>query len=434
MMNRHHVILTCCCILLIHRIPVVSSGTLSSSLSSADSSPDPVIRIRTQGSRSVSDEDLEFSDTSHGEVTNSDQQVVYINHGGGAVSSIRRSFAVPFTPHVSSYPSTLFEGSNGQGGNSDPDVGPEYRREVSDAGFARRAGGTDEERPFDGNFDDHHINPPESFAPAGGDPAAGPLSHDEPASAGHQPMHPAPLGLPVPPTSFGSRTAVTPAVNNINHNNPVSHHLHDHRIAEPDQRNQRINFPPTPKPFNQNTNPIAGVNNVHYNNHQPNNNNNNNNNIPNNNINRINPLLNAFSPIASGFPQALNPDFFNLFDAPFAPIGAGGFPGVSNNVNDNLFQRRRLSIQNTPNNEISHNSLAPASGYPNYNYYAGNENENDASAKWPKIFKFSDGRINLYEFEKDKKIGRIKFSKDEDPLFDGVRRDSFLILHGGTYS
>ena len=154
----------------------------------------------------------------------------------------------------------------------------------------------------------------------------------------------------------------------------------------------------------------------------------------------MNPLLNAFSPIANGFPQAFNPpDFFGLFDAaPFAPLSpASGFPGVggggNNNLNDNLFQRRRLSIQNTPNNEISHNSLSPISGYPNYNYYAGPE-ESDASAKWPKIFRFTDGRINLYDFEKDKKIGRIKFSKDEDPLFDGVRRDSFLILHGGTYS
>lgn len=424
----------CCCILLIHRISPVSSDE-----------SDPVIRIRTQGSpsspsRSVTDEDLEFSDTSHGEVTNSDQQVVYINHGGGAVSSIRRSFAVPFTPHVSSYPTTLFEGSNNQAGagNSDPDVGPEYRRDVNDAGFARRAGGdADEDRPFEGNFDDHNLRT-DSFAPDVGDH---PVTH-EPGITGHQPIHPssAPLGLPVPPTSFGSRTSgIAPLVNHVNHNtNPVSNHrLHDHRIAEPDQRNARINFPPAPKPFNQPPNPITGRNN----------NNNNNNHPPNmyhnsiannNNINRVNPLLNAFSPIASGFPQALNPDFFSLFDAPFAPIGAAGFPppvtNSNNNNNDNLFQRRRLSVQNAPNNEISHNSLVPVAGYPNYNYYAGNEEgEAMSAAKWPKIFKFSDGRINLYEFEKDKKIGRIKFSKDEDPLFDGVRRDSFLILHGGTY-
>lgn len=447
-MNRHHVILISCSILLILCIPFVSSDPLPSSspslLLTSSSSSGHEVREHGPEIRRLSDEDLEFSDTSHGEVTNSDQQVVYINHGGGAVSTIRRSFAVPFAPHVSSYPSTLFEGPHGpQSGNSHPDVGPEYRREavVGDVGFARRAGDdVTGDRPYDDpSFDDFHVNSPDSNS-ADGDPGSGsPLRHEHPPIP-RPPVHPPPLGLPVPPTEFGSRNPVTssPPVNNI-----VDHRFQnrlqrpqqpppDHRIAEPDERNHRINFPPsTGQPFHptthpaNNINPITGINNNHNNNNQY--------------SRQVNPLLNAFSPIGNAFPQALNPDFFNLFDAPFNPIGANGFPGVNNgpnDVGDNLFQRRRLSLNGPPpGNEISHNSLSPVgAGYPNYNYYAGGEEPESSAAKWPKIFKFTDGRINLYDFEKDKKIGRIKFSKGEDPLFDGVRRDSFLILHGGTYS
>lgn len=459
MMTEHHVILTCCILLIMCRMPSVASGPHARPSSSLlTSSSDPLSRLLGPEIKRFSDDDLEFSDTSQGEVTNSDQQVVYINHGGGAVSTIRRSFTLPFSPHVSSYPVTLFEGSHNPSGNLE--VGPEYRREAveGDVGFSRRAGqDVGGDRPYDDpSFDDYHVNNRDSNSADGDPTSGGPLSHDEPPPVLRAPVHPAPLGLPVPPTSFGSRNPPTapppPLINDnniINHRPPVrslrpQQPPPDHRIAEPDQRNhQRINFPTTPQPFHVgNINPITGIGNKH--------NNHNNNNSPFSrqvNNNNGNPLLNAFSPIASGFPQALNPDFFNLFDAPFSPIGANGFPGVNNGINgnnaggsgnDNLFQRRRLSIQNNgvpPSNEISHNSLSPVgAGYPNYNYYAGGEETDSSSAKWPKIFKFTDGRINLYDFEKDKKIGRIKFSKGEDPLFDGVRRDSFLILHGGTYS
>lgn len=63
---------------------------------------------------------------------------------------------------------------------------------------------------------------------------------------------------------------------------------------------------------------------------------------------------------------------------------------------------------------------------------------------WPKIFRFTDGRINLSDFEKQKKIrlnskninNHLENQIDSSPvMFDGrpLRRKSFLILHGGIY-
>lgn len=450
-MAGNSVILTQCCYVLF----LISWLQLTTCLPSP-TSHHPGMSIRKKhGSELItrsSPDDLEFSDTSHGEVTNTDQQVVYINHGGGAVSSIRRSFAIPFNPHVSSYPRSLYEGSGSQSDNS-ADVGPEYRPEGGE-GFARRAGpgSMDQDTPFDaepypgdGPSSDHrnHMSYSNNFASDADDKATD-RSSQTPPRVSHDPalipvpqLHPPPpIGLPVPPTSYGNRNGVTTSSHNTNinhnnhHNSPVNH--------QPAEQDQRYNLIPTPRPF-QPPNPISGgVSDVNSN-HNHNNQANNNNNVFPNNYNNINPLLNAFAPINNGFPTGINPpDFFSLFDAPFSPIGS---PGASSNPsNDNMFQRRRLSVQNHPNNnnEISHNSLSPV-GYPNYNYYAGDEGDGSHSPgsgnpmRWPKIFKFTDGRINLFDFEKDKKIGRIKFAP-EDPLFDGVRRDSFLILHGGTYS
>lgn len=63
---------------------------------------------------------------------------------------------------------------------------------------------------------------------------------------------------------------------------------------------------------------------------------------------------------------------------------------------------------------------------------------------WPKIFRFTDGRINLSEFEKQKKI-RLSSKNQHNTdnhiesapiMFDGrqLKRKSFLILHGGIFS
>lgn len=59
---------------------------------------------------------------------------------------------------------------------------------------------------------------------------------------------------------------------------------------------------------------------------------------------------------------------------------------------------------------------------------------------WPKIFRFTDGRINLSDFEKQKKI-RLSSKHGENHIesapimFDGrpLKRKSFLILHGGVF-
>lgn len=62
---------------------------------------------------------------------------------------------------------------------------------------------------------------------------------------------------------------------------------------------------------------------------------------------------------------------------------------------------------------------------------------------WPKIFRFTDGRINLSDFEKQKKIRLSAKNHETDNhiesapiMFDGrqLKRKSFLILHGGIFS
>lgn len=62
---------------------------------------------------------------------------------------------------------------------------------------------------------------------------------------------------------------------------------------------------------------------------------------------------------------------------------------------------------------------------------------------WPKIFRFTDGRINLSDFEKQKKI-RLSNKHNSDSnhietppiMFDNrpLKRKSFLILHGGIFA
>lgn len=69
---------------------------------------------------------------------------------------------------------------------------------------------------------------------------------------------------------------------------------------------------------------------------------------------------------------------------------------------------------------------------------------NPSQKVWPKIFRFTDGRINLSEFEKQKKIklsNKNQHNTDNHIesapiMFDGrqLKRKSFLILHGGIFS
>lgn len=62
------------------------------------------------------------------------------------------------------------------------------------------------------------------------------------------------------------------------------------------------------------------------------------------------------------------------------------------------------------------------------------ENVPNNGGEWPKIFRFTDGRINLHDFERDKKRTRIKFNSKTGKAMFHIKRDSFLILHGGTFN
>lgn len=451
----------------------------------------------------LTDADLEFSDTEQGEVTNSDQQVLYINHGGGAVSTIRRSFAIPFTPHVSSYPTSLYDnqGSSGPGpapidagfgspGPVDTPFAPpeDQLNGPASGGISERAGGVDQgfQRRSNAPNGGHEINV--DHTPS--NPSSDGLNHrshvgqddrlynpvsdlsrihfpdpkrtDSPVTNNkrfnnnevsvttsspfdREPPPPPPIGLPVPPTSYGVNGDLGAVFPDIERTRPLSLNSRDRssiRVTSDTGHGDRVTSTSENSGHtsgrnlesdHQFNNPVTG--NVNHNNNNNNNININNNNN-NNNINPlggavpVNPLSPLFQPIANPFVQ---PDFFSFFDTPFGPPGVTGGNNRVNNAPvtgtgiENLFQRRRLTVNNVP--DISNNAIGGA-GYPSYNFYKGNEED---LAKWPKIFKFTDGRINLNDFEKDKKLGRIKFTKP-DPLFDDVRRDSFLILHGGTYS
>ena len=125
-------------------------------------------------------------------------------------------------------------------------------------------------------------------------------------------------------------------------------------------------------------------------------------------------------------PAGEQPDnpFFN-FDGPELFGGLGGPFDIFGPQSNPVFQRRRLTSNNMP--DVNQNSI----GYPPYSHYKGEDNA--PVTNWPKIFKFTDGRSNLYEFEKQKKQNKIKFSSKET-YFDHISRDSFLILHGGTFA
>lgn len=119
-------------------------------------------------------------------------------------------------------------------------------------------------------------------------------------------------------------------------------------------------------------------------------------------------------------------------------IGGGGGPLHPINTPNGHFQRRKLTLSNGNTapmvNEISNNNLGY--GYPSYGLYKGDE---EAGIKYPKIFKFADGRVNLNDFEKEKKLGKIEFGKSaaedgNEYQFEHVRRDLFLILHGGSFN
>uniref|UniRef100_T1KV49 Uncharacterized protein n=1 Tax=Tetranychus urticae TaxID=32264 RepID=T1KV49_TETUR len=476
----------------------------------------------------------------------SDQQVLYINHGNGAISSIRRSLRqpvtkLPFKPHVTSYPSSPFDNNN-----SDVNLEPV---------------------PLIGNYPDSAedpvipINPSryEEVEPSVDQPPSSPISIGSPnrrpsrrstQSDVNTPSRiiydpqPSLSQPPPPPSSVSSQPSLPPSSPppSLTTLNPVPPSTHrPSRISDPFipfnfdniftrdptfdiERNviggNQRNPPPLPLPLSPASRPSSSLS-SHRNHFQ------NENNVEasplhgsqpstspgeENDINRLNkpelvkineddptnveprvrkqitgppsayggrsdppittpspPLLGSlggptgFGPTlgsvdGNGFIPSYGPpgfglpgaqDIFPFFETPFLPIN----PTSSANGGQRTphgFQRRRLTNNHNHNNlgaygNPNHHTSSPpppvnnlndnsiGNGYPSYNIYKGGDDD-DAGVKWPKIFKFTDGRVNLSEFERNKKSGKIKFLNKEDAHFADVRRDSFLILHGGAYN
>lgn len=260
------------------------------------------------------------------------------------------------------------------------------------------------------------------------------------------------------PRSFNEREHYSTNNNNNNNNNNFNHENHHYNNLPP----AIVSQPPIP-------------------------NSNNNNNQPQNSSPRLNGPSNEFNfnlhPFFSNERrnQPNNNDLYQFFDSPFMPINPPNIHNINtfsnihhgdnhqnhqlnhhhqinhqiyhqpidNEINNGplhpintppngqFFQRRKLTLSNgntaPPLNEISNNL---GYGYPSYSVYKGDE---EAGIKYPKIFKFVDGRVNLNDFEKEKKLGKIEFGKSvaedgNEYTFSHVRRDLFLILHGGSFS
>ncbi|XP_076312316.1 uncharacterized protein LOC143225946 [Tachypleus tridentatus] len=86
---------------------------------------------------------------------------------------------------------------------------------------------------------------------------------------------------------------------------------------------------------------------------------------------------------------------------------------------NNVSQRRKLSF-----------SLEDEEYLPKYTIFRGNTK----AEEYPKVFRFNEKRINIVEFDRDKKSGRIENLEKGDILDpDNIPRKKFLIFHGGVY-
>lgn len=326
------------------------------------------------------EDDLTFSDTNYEENSlKAQEQTFFINHGNGAVSSMRQTIMTPSSsadPKIRSNYNPDFHLINKQ--NNDFNFENDFQAISFLYPFgdiqrinSKQVDPLTSRKPYESihssNSENQNLNRPSL-------PSSGP----------HLPQD-----KNFPPLNFQNKME-QPLTNRLN-------------------QNFSPNFNPN---FNLNLNPNRQGNH----NYNPLN---------------INPFqyfpIDAFiqpNPISNQFIR--QPDYVPFFDSPYqmprpmAPINRMGY---NQPIEANAFQRRRLTI----NNNIQDNSLGL--GYPSYNYYKGDQ---DAGTKWPKIFKFTDGRINLNDFERDKKFGKIKFPNDN--YYDEIRRDSFLILHGGAYN
>ena len=145
--------------------------------------------------------------------------------------------------------------------------------------------------------------------------------------------------------------------------------------------------------------------------------------------------------------QRLSPEGFSLppnqekFD-PFeqTPPGAHSNPHIPPATNQMDPDIADLDDPNQLERRLTNGNLhqgKPEIGPPLFSndILPSNEFENEFGP-WPKIFRFTEGRTNLHDFEREKKRSRIKFSPkvSKSQALYNIKRESFLILHGGTFS
>lgn len=165
------------------------------------------------------------------------------------------------------------------------------------------------------------------------------------------------------------------------------------------------------------------------------------------------PASQELNPISIGL-DAGNGNPFSL--APFGPSHVNSKPVLTNS--DNIDQNNQLGpmlpFGLTPLPQLLGFQAPPFDGpargdqsaHTNHHHTSTEPNSNSVQSvssgkSWPKIFRFTDGRANLSEFEREKKIRLNKNHLDNQIesspiIFDGrpLRRKSFLILHGGVFS
>lgn len=140
------------------------------------------------------------------------------------------------------------------------------------------------------------------------------------------------------------------------------------------------------------------------------------------------PIMGPHGPRAH---MSANPDGDNPSGGPSLPFGLNPLPHLLGFQNS-AFEGPQRGDQSAHSN---HHTVASSQ--------ANAEPDMGPSQKvWPKIFRFTDGRINLSDFEKQKKIRLSNKNQHGDNhiesapiMFDGrqLKRKSFLILHGGVF-
>lgn len=142
----------------------------------------------------------------------------------------------------------------------------------------------------------------------------------------------------------------------------------------------------------------------------------------------------------------------NLNQSPIIPFNLSPVPQLLGFQSPTYETTASIKQDDQPNIAplISANLVSQDTGALGVSNEAGNAEQELGSSQqvvtdkdWPKIFKFTDGRANLSEFEREKKVRLSKSHLidknnqiDSQVIFDGrpIRRKSFLILHGGILS